>query len=267
MTQFSNKYKRNRRTISLILWALLLVLIFLIFGLVVAWAVNPASADRIRQILGIEATPTPTPSPTPTPTATPTPTMTPSPTPAPGKIVIDAGLGGPEKNPKMNPDKTVYEKTLNLEIALLLKERLELRGYICVLTRTEDMDVSQAERTRIANEAEADLFISIRMNDMPSDNTINGLEILYGSNREDSKRLAQTLIRPIIDSCGAKNRGVKASSNYTVLKDIAIPSVIIDIGFISCQDEVDKLLKFTYRDTLVTGICNGIDAYMHGGGY
>ena len=264
MTQFSKKYIRNRKYLRTTLWILVLILIFLVFGLVIMWALNPRSADQIRQFLGIEATPTPTPSPTPTPPATPTPSPTPTPTPAPGYIMIDPGRGGPEKDPHKSPDGTVYEKDLNLEIAKLLKERLELRGYVVEMTRTEDVEVSQAQRAKMANESGADLFISIRMNSLTSDETVNGLEILYGSDHADSMVLASTLIRPIIDSCGAKNRGIKSSKNYTVLNDTLIPSVVIDIGFISCQEEVDKLMKFTYRDTLVTGICNGIDSYFTG---
>lgn len=262
MTQFSNKYKRNRKVLRITLWILLLVLIFLIFGLVVAWAVNPASADKIREMLGIEATPTPTSTPTPEPTSTPTPSPTVTPTPAPGTIVIDAGLGGPETNKRTSVDGTVYEKDINLEIAKLLKERLELRGYVCIMTRTEDVDVSQAERAKIANESGADIFISIRLNNMPTNTSVNGLEILFGTDRADSKDLAQTLITPIISSCGAKNRGIKSSSQYTVLNDIIIPAVIIDVGFISNAEELEKLLKFTYRDTLVTGICSGVDKYF-----
>ena len=264
MTQFSNKFKRNRKYLRTTLWILVLILIFLVFSLVIMWALNPKSADQIRKFLGIDPTPTPTATPMPTPTPEPTPTPLPTPTPAPGVIVIDAGRGGKEQTPKKSPDGTVYEKDLNLEIAKLLKERLELRGYLCIMTRTDDVAMAEADRARKENESEADLFISIRMNSYTDDKTVNGIDILYGKGRTDSQDLAASLITPLINSCGAKNRGIKSSSQYTVLNDTMIPAVVIDIGFISCQEEVDKLMKFIYRDSLVMGICNGVDDYFSG---
>jgi len=261
MGRRNSYYGQGKRAVRLALWAIMLMLIFAIFGSIIVWLVSPGSDEKIRQILKLPVTATPMPTPTEAPSPTPSSTPLPTPIPVLGTIIIDPGRGGEEKTPVTNTDKTVYEKDINLEISLLLKEKLEVRGYAVIMTRTEDVEVSQKERAELANNSNADIFISIHMNNLPSDTSVHGLDILYGKDRSDSKDLADYLITPTV-SCGAKNRGVKSSSSYTVLSNVNIPSVLIELGFISNAEDVENLSKFTYKDTLVRGICEGIDKYF-----
>jgi N-acetylmuramoyl-L-alanine amidase len=131
------------------------------------------------------AAPTPSATPTSTPTTAPTPTHTPAPTRAPYVVVIDPGHGGRDLGARRFNDEgrmVAYESQINLELGLLLRDELERRGFRVVMTRDGDyavnaddedidgngeldytVDESQ-KRVDIANEAGADLLLSLHLN-------------------------------------------------------------------------------------------------------
>lgn len=261
MAGYSQKFKKRRKVIRMILWILLLLLIFLLFAVTITWVIN-ADEKSIKKILGLEITNTPTPGPTDTPVPTAKPTDTPTPIPIKGKVIVDPGHGGTDSGSK-SEDGTIAEKTITLEIALLLQEQLEKNGYIVSMTRYDDLtSLTNAERAYSANSKDAALLISLHMNTYPADKMVNGLEVLYDSGRDDSKKLATALVNPICNSCGAKNRGIKPRNNMTILKDVNVPSVDIEMGFMTCKEELDKIMDASYRELLVKGICDGLDVYF-----
>ena len=219
--------RRRRRRILRILWLLVLLLVFLVIGLTMNWILTNDSeqiradvSEFINDIKGVTPTPTPSPTPTPTNTPTPTPTNTPTPTPIAGRIIVDAGHGGSDDGATYNGLK---EKDFSLDLALMLKERLEAKDYDVFLTRDSDdltgpYDVNNnnrinpTERIELINSFSADLVISLHMNSYATDPSVSGLEILYGDNSELSKELADTLLLPVIDASDTKNRGVKHRS-------------------------------------------------------
>ena len=269
--------RRRRRTILRILWFLVLLLVFLVVGIAMSWILTNDSAQIredvngfINEVKGVTPTPTNTPTPTPTNTPTPTPTNTPTPTPIAGRIVIDAGHGGTDDGAVYNGMK---EKDIALDLALLLKERLEAHDYDVFLTRDSDdltgqYDVNNnnrinpTERVELINSFQADLVISLHLNSYATDPSVSGLEILYGDNSELSKELADTLITPVIDSCGAKNRGVKYRSDVLILQESAIPIVLIETGFITNQTDTANLQDFVYKHQMIQGIVEGVESYM-----
>ena len=269
--------RRRRRRILRILWLLVLLLVFLVVGIAMSWILTNDS-EQIREdvnsflndVKGITPTPTSTPTPTNTPTPTPTPTNTPTPTPIAGRIIIDAGHGGSDDGAVYNGIK---EKDISLDLALLLKERLEAKDYDVFLTRDSDdlsgpYDVNNnnrinpTERVELISSFSADLVISLHLNSYASDPSVNGLEILYGDNSELSKELADTLITPVIDACGTKNRGVKYRPDVLILQEADIPIVLIETGFITNSSDVANLQNFVYKHQLVQGIIEGVESYM-----
>jgi len=269
--------RRRRKRILQLIWLLVLLLVFLFVGVAMNWILkNDSEQIRsdvnqfINEIKGVTPTPTPTPSPTPTNTPTPTPTNTPTPTPIAGRIIIDAGHGGSDDGAVHNGFK---EKDFALDLALMLKERLEAKDYDVFLTRDSDdltgpYDVNNnnrinpTERVTLINAIPADLVISLHMNSYATDTSVNGLEILYGDNSEFSKELADTLITPVIDACGAKNRGVKYRPDVLILQQSTIPIVLIETGFITNQTDVTNLQTFVYKHQLIQGIVEGVESYM-----
>jgi N-acetylmuramoyl-L-alanine amidase len=97
-------------------------------------------------------------------------------------VMIDPGHGG--YDPGTQSSAGTMEKDLALQIATRLKAALEARGIRAELTRSTDTFISLAERTRIANSAGADLFVSIHLNSSPNTDT-TGIEVYYLNNTTD----------------------------------------------------------------------------------
>lgn len=268
--------RRRRRKILRLLWLLVLLLVFLVTGIAINWILSNDSeqirtdvTEFINEVKGVTPTPTSTPTPTPTNTPTPTPTNTPTPTPIAGRIVIDAGHGGSDDGAVSNGLK---EKDIALDLALMLKERLEAKDFDVFLTRDSDdltgpydlnnnNRINPTERVELLNSYSADLVISIHLNSYATNPSVSGLEILYGDNSELSKELAETLLTPIIDSCGAKNRGVKYRPDVLILQETNIPIVIIETGFITNETDVANLQTFVYKHQMIQGIVEGVTSF------
>ena len=135
---------------------------------------------------------------------------------APGNflVMIDPGHGG--YDPGTQSSAGVAEKDLALQIATRLKAALEARGIRAELTRSTDVFISLAERTRIANSAGADLFVSIHLNSSPNPDT-TGIEVYYLNNTTD--RATIRLAR--MENGGADGYGAPDASNLNyILTDL-----------------------------------------------
>jgi N-acetylmuramoyl-L-alanine amidase len=129
-------------------------------------------------------------------------------------VMIDPGHGG--YDPGTESSVGIMEKDLALQIATRLKAALEARGIRAELTRSTDVFISLAERTRIANSADADLFVSIHLNSSPNSDT-SGIEVYYLNNTTDRAtiRLAR-MENGAADSYGTSN---DSNLNY-ILTDL-----------------------------------------------
>ena len=128
--------------------------------------------------------------------------------------MIDPGHGG--YDPGTQSSAGVAEKDLALQIATRLKAALEARGIRAELTRSTDVFISLAERTRIANSAGADLFVSIHLNSSPNPDT-TGIEVYYLNNTTD--RATIRLAR--MENGGADGYGAPDASNLNyILTDL-----------------------------------------------
>jgi N-acetylmuramoyl-L-alanine amidase len=135
---------------------------------------------------------------------------------APGHplVMIDPGHGG--YDPGTQSSSGVIEKDLALQIATRLQSSLETRGIRAALTRSTDEFISLPERTRIANNAGADLFVSIHLNSSPNTDT-TGIEVYYLNNTTD--RATIRLAR--MENGGADGYGAPDASNLNyILTDL-----------------------------------------------
>jgi N-acetylmuramoyl-L-alanine amidase len=129
-------------------------------------------------------------------------------------VMIDPGHGG--YDPGTQSSSGAAEKDLAFEIATRLKAALEARGIRAELTRSTDVFISLAERTRIANSAGADLFVSIHLNSSPNTDT-TGIEVYYLNNTTD--RATIRLAR--MENGGADGYGAPDASNLNyILTDL-----------------------------------------------
>lgn len=180
-------------------------------------------------------------------------------------IVIDAGHGGYDPG-KVASDGT-EEKGINLSIAQLLAGYMRQGGANITMTRTEDVALSENKREDLklragfASDTNADLFISIHQNSFPQE-SVHGAQVFYKKDSESGKALAiciQKRLKEVADM--GNTRMPKADGSYYVLKNSKIPSVIVECGFLSNDEEHNKLLEEEYREHLAWAIYMGVMDY------
>jgi N-acetylmuramoyl-L-alanine amidase len=175
-------------------------------------------------------------------------------------VVIDPGHGG--KDPGAIGINGVREKDLILPISQQVADILELQGIQVIMTRNDDRYISLQDRSKMANRANADLFISIHANSMGmSRPDISGLETYY---LEDGMRLAESIHHTILKNVDVKNRRIRRARFY-VLRHTQMPAVLVEIGFLTGKEDAQKLANQTYRDQMAQAIADGILQYVRKG--
>jgi N-acetylmuramoyl-L-alanine amidase len=167
-------------------------------------------------------------------------------------IVIDAGHGGYDRGGV--PGQRISEKDKTLDVAQRLKRILQAEGYRVIMTRDSDVFVSLGARVAIANSYRGASFVSIHFN-CASRSGANGIETYYY--RSDSAGLAQSIHRNVVSGAPTENRGIRRRGFY-VLRHTAIPSVLVECGFLTNPTEGSLALSAGYRQKLAEQIARGI---------
>ncbi len=166
-------------------------------------------------------------------------------------IVIDLGHGGRDAG-TFSGDKKVLEKDTTLSFGLLLKEIFDRQDEIKVyFTRLSDATVYRRPRADLANELEADFFLSIHNNNYtvlgrPIDfNEVRGTEIHYNEKisgtKVSSRRFAELILNAVHSSLGTRKRGIVEGSGWYVLGHTNMPSALIEIGFLTNIDDLELI--------------------------
>jgi N-acetylmuramoyl-L-alanine amidase len=177
-------------------------------------------------------------------------------------IVIDAGHGGADEGAKV---QTVIEKRLTLTTALLTKKWLERMGYRVLLTRSRDIFVPLARRTKIANKEKAAAFVSIHFNSS-SNRAAKGIEIYFHEARDRdraraSKKLASAVLLTMLHETAAASRGIR-KGNFHVVRETEMPAILVEGGFMTNYEERFSLKDRRYLESLARGIARGIEAFF-----
>lgn len=206
-----------------------------------------------------------------------------------GRIVaIDAGhqaKGNSEKEP-VGPGSTTMkakvatgtegtvtklpEYKLTLAVSQKLKRILEEQGYKVVMIReSNDVNISNAERAKQANQSGASIFVRVHANSLDNSTVAGVLTMCQTSGNPYNGELHDksfSLSRKITDSISAatgfKNRGVQETDTMSGINWCDIPVTIVEMGFMSNPEEDQKMAQDEYQEKIAAGIAAGIDAYF-----
>ena len=168
-------------------------------------------------------------------------------------IVVDAGHGGFDRGGV--PGQRISEKDKTLDVAQRLKRILQAQGYRVIMTRDSDVFIPLGTRCSIANQYRGAQFVSIHFN-CASRVGANGIETYYY--RGDSSSLAASIHRNVVSISPSENRGIRRRGFY-VLRRTAIPSVLVECGFLTNPTEGRLALSADYRQRLAEQIARGIN--------
>ena len=179
------------------------------------------------------------------------------------------GPGASETKPKVAGGTTgvvthIPEGQTVLTIGLKLKAALEAQGATVVMTRTsQNVDVSNSQRAAIANNAHANLFLRLHCDGADSSST-HGISMLVPAQNQwtgpivsSSRSAGETLQAAVIAATGAKNNGVVTRSDLSGFNYCQVPSVLIEMGFMTNPEEDRQLNDSTYQAKLVSGLVQG----------
>ena len=179
-------------------------------------------------------------------------------------VIIDAGHGGSDPGAIGNIEEEKYrEKDITLAVAKLVEEKLTENGVEVIMTRSGDTYPTLTERARLANRKDAAMFVSIHVNSAANAPKASGIEVYYANkNNHDfygvtSKEVASSVLKSLIAETNAVNRGVK-TENHAVTRLSVMPAILIELGFISNEEEIKLLIDEEYQKILADAIAEGI---------
>ena len=211
-------------------------------------------------------------------------------------IILDPGHGGHDAGAIGRSG--LREKSVNLDIALRLRDLLEQDGFRVVMTRSDDRFIPLDHRSQMANQASADLFVSIHSNASRrrsisgfevyllseatddharvlealenGDSPLDGVEsaptdtqaivwdLLYTEHRAESRELAAYICRGLKSARIPSQNRGVKSARFAVLKGSRMPAVLVEVGFITHPAEESRLRSASYRQQIAEGIRSGI---------
>ena len=189
-------------------------------------------------------------------------------------IIVDAGHGG-EDGGAVSANG-VSEAQINLSIALKLQNLLEQSGATVVLTRSDDNAIYDIDKTtlrekknsdlknrvKIGNTSSADIFVSIHLNKIEQ-SQYYGWQTFFKDGNEQGKKLATCIQENLNEAIQKENKRTPLKiSNIYIIKNVEIPTTIVECGFLSNPEEEKQLQTDEYQNKLAWGIYNGIMDYF-----
>lgn len=186
-------------------------------------------------------------------------------------VALDPGHGGYDGGARAR-QSGLWEKDINLQIALAVEKALVSRGASVMLTRREDIclcEGSAATKARkrkdlqarmdIAAAAGADVLVSIHLNDYRSRRE-SGPQVFYQRGGDDGRLLAGALQKALIDCLKPQKERVAMAGDYYVLRS-KLPSALVECGFLSNAEEEKLLLDEKYQRRIAQALALGLCEY------
>lgn len=187
-------------------------------------------------------------------------------------IVVDPGHGGIDGGAQGKSG--TLEKDITMEIARKTASLLESSGAKVILTRDDKPNqpdpavISRqgrelARRVNLAKENQADLYVSIHVNSIPSPKWA-GAQTFFEAKSQEGKRLAELIQQELIKQVDDKNHRLARAGDYYVLRTSPCPAALVEVGFVSNPREEKLLVESAYQDKLAKAIWTGICRYLGG---
>ena len=181
-------------------------------------------------------------------------------------IYIDPGHGGRDSGATY---KNIYEKDINLTISKKIEKYLTAKGATIYLTRETDSDLSTTtnnkkrsdlrNRAKLINKSNANMYISIHLNYITSSKW-SGLQIFYNDKNKENINIATNLTNYLKET-SSNIREPKKENKYYMYKQINIPGVLIELGFLSNSNDRYKLTQEETQEEIAKNIAKAIEKY------
>ncbi len=183
--------------------------------------------------------------------------------PKPARVAIDPGHGGSNQGCQY---PGLSEKAYALGFAACLAERLQARGCLTTLTRTQDMSKNFTERASVADVFKADLAISIHVN-ASTNPQARGFQVYYMPDDLLAVRLAHAINERIPEKMKRRTYAVIPASldglgDDAVLRRYKMPAVLLELGFASNAEDRAYLLSELGKEQLAAAIATGVQKYL-----
>jgi len=177
-------------------------------------------------------------------------------------IVVDAGHGGYDSG-TYSRDFVYHEKDMNLSMVLELKELLDKENIKVYYTRTTDRGLTLNQRVNLANDVEADLFLSFHCN-ANDERGVHGTEVLYNEKQNDwtrmnSKDFAAICLKEVVKEIGLEDRGlVPRSKDVYIVGEANVPVALVEVAFMSNQGDLNFLTSKEGKQKVAKGAYDAI---------
>ncbi|CEG25290.1 germination specific N-acetylmuramoyl-L-alanine amidase [Bacillus sp. B-jedd] len=193
--------------------------------------------------------------------------------PLSGKVILlDPGHGGADGGAGVRPTQ---EKDIALNISLKLRDFLQQQGAIVIMTRETDKDLAPVdmkglsrrktadlkERLKMINESDADLFVSVHLNAIPSPRW-SGAQTFYSTHYKENKKAAKLVQKELRVNLENTTREAKPLNSVYILRNAEKPGVLVEVGFLSNPAEKENLERDSYQEMVAASIYKGIIRYF-----